>query len=74
MTYFVDHLKKQIHRQQFAGDLCGFLTTPIEKREFTDSQTYIQRLEENNVYTECPYCQSFQMLPEEVDNRSERAR
>lgn len=62
MTYFIDHLKKQIHRQQFAGDSCGFLSTPVEQREFTDSQTYVQSLEEDHVYTECPYCQSAQML------------
>ncbi|WKA59294.1 hypothetical protein QWY16_03835 [Planococcus shenhongbingii] len=66
MTYFVDHLKKRIHRRQFAGDACGFLSTPIGKREFTDSHTYILQLEEKDAYSECLNCQSFQVLAEQV--------
>lgn len=46
MTYFVDHLKKNIHRRQYAGDAGGFIQTPVEKREFTDSLAYIEQLEE----------------------------
>lgn len=69
MTYFVDHLKKRIHRRQFAGDSCEFLSTPIEKREFTDSEAYIQQLEEKDRYTECPNCQSFQNLKEEDEDK-----
>ncbi|MGI2328971.1 hypothetical protein [Planococcus sp. YIM B11945] len=66
MTYFVDHLKKQIHRRMFAGDACGFMSTPFGKREFTDSHTYIYQLEEKDAYSECPNCQSFQGLTEQV--------
>ncbi|WP_203335065.1 hypothetical protein [Planococcus beigongshangi] len=72
MTYFIDHITKKIHRQRFAGDLCGFLTTPIEKREFTASQDYIKRLEENDVFTICPYCQSVQLLTEKVHPMSDK--
>lgn len=64
----MDHLKKQIHRQQFAGDSCGFLSTPVEKREFTNSQTHILQLKQKEFYKECPYCQSAQMLTKKEKN------
>ena len=65
MTYFVDHLKKNIHRTQYAGDDCGFLQTPVEKREFTDSPAFVKQLEEQESYARCPHCQSVKMLVEQ---------
>ena len=62
MHYFVDHKKKRIHQRQFAGDRCGFVETPVEKREFTDSADYIEQLEEKDSYECCPYCQSVQII------------
>ncbi|MBD8014741.1 hypothetical protein H9630_07880 [Planococcus sp. Sa1BUA13] len=62
MYYFIDHKKKQIHQRQFAGDRCGFVETPVEKREFTDEVEYIEQLEEKNSYEFCPYCQSAQTI------------
>ena len=40
MKYLIDHLTKTIHQRGNAGDRCGFLNTPIEKREFTNSESY----------------------------------
>ena len=62
MYYFIDHKKKKIHQRQFAGDRCGFVETPVEKREFTDRADYIEQLEEKNSYEFCPYCQSVQTI------------
>ncbi|TWT06691.1 hypothetical protein FQV26_02450 [Planococcus sp. CPCC 101016] len=62
MHYFVDHKKKRIHQRQFAGDRCGFVETPVEKREFTDRAEYIEQLEERDSYEFCPHCQTAQMI------------
>ncbi len=62
MHYFVDHQKKKIHQRQFAGDRCGFVDTPIEKREFTDCVEYISQLESEDHYEYCLQCQSVQMI------------
>lgn len=58
MQFFVDHKYRRIHKRQFAGDRCGFVETPIEKREFTDSEIYIIQLESQDLYEVCPHCQS----------------
>lgn len=58
MQFFIDHKYRKIHQRQFAGDRCGFVETPVEKREFTDSQDYIVKLENHERYKVCPYCQS----------------
>ena len=62
MTYFIDHLKKNIHQRLYAGDTCGFLQTPVKQREFTDSRAYVEQLEERDSYTTCPHCQSVKIL------------
>ncbi|MGH2316627.1 hypothetical protein ACRC6Q_02610 [Planococcus sp. SE5232] len=62
MHYFVDHKKKKIHQRQFAGDRCGFVETPVEKREFTDRADYIEQLEEEDSYEFCPHCQTAQTI------------
>lgn len=62
MNYFVDHQKKRIHLKRFAGDRCSFIDTPIEEREFTDKQSYIEQLKEQKSYMNCPYCRSVQAL------------
>lgn len=62
MDYFIDHEKKKIHRKRYAGDRCGFVRTPIEKREFTDSSSYVDSLLAGQAYSECPHCQSAQFL------------
>lgn len=59
MPFFIDHINKSIHQRQFAGDACGFLETPVEKREFTDSLAYIERLEKQESYTVCMHCQAI---------------
>lgn len=62
MQYFVDHKHKRIHQRHDAGDRCGFAETPVEKREFTDSLSYIEGLEENRKYLKCPYCRTVQIV------------
>ena len=56
MKYFIDHLRKSIHSQKFAGDSCGFITTPVNYREFTNCPAYVKRLVEEDKYTKCPHC------------------
>lgn len=60
MMYFIDHDKKRIHRQIYAGDRCGFTSTPIGQREFTDCPAYAERLITKEPYHRCPYCVSAQ--------------
>ncbi|WP_142826852.1 hypothetical protein [Planococcus soli] len=62
MHYFVDHKKKKIHQRQFAGDRCGFVETPVEKREFTNQADYIEQLESKDLYEFCPHCQQAQII------------
>lgn len=62
MKYLIDHLKKTIHQREYAGDRCGIPDTPIEKREFTDSESYIDSLEAEKGYVRCPRCKSSQIL------------
>ena len=62
MKYLIDHLTKTIHQRGNAGDRCGFLHTPIEKREFTNSESYIESLQTEKGYTRCPYCKTIQIL------------
>lgn len=66
MNYFVDHQKKRIHLKRFVGDRCGFMDTPTQKREFIDKKSYIEQLEEQNSYINCPYCQSIQKMNEQL--------
>lgn len=58
MKYFIDHKSKSIHSQQFAGDSCGFVFTPIVYREFTNSPIYVKKLIEEKDYKKCTYCVS----------------
>lgn len=44
MTFFIDHNKKKVHLQKFAGDRCGFVGTPASKREFTNCPKYVDLL------------------------------
>ena len=44
-----------------AGDKCGFVETPIDKREFTDSEDYIKSLENDKTYELCEHCQTVQI-------------
>lgn len=62
MTYFVDHKNKKIHDQRFAGDKCGFLDTPIDKREFTAVEEYIKKLEVKEGFAFCSHCQTPQLI------------
>ncbi|MDN7246207.1 hypothetical protein QWY16_03410 [Planococcus shenhongbingii] len=62
MKYLIDHATKTIHQRVFAGDRCGFTTTPIEKREFKDCLAYIESLQTQKGYTICPHCTSVQQL------------
>ncbi|WP_088008116.1 hypothetical protein [Indiicoccus explosivorum] len=61
MAYFVDHDQKKIHWKSFAGDRCGFIGTPAEQREFTDSSAYVEELMQERSYRRCPYCKSMQV-------------
>ncbi|TWT13254.1 hypothetical protein FQV28_02940 [Planomicrobium sp. CPCC 101079] len=58
MTFFIDHNKKSIHLQKFAGDRCGFIGTPVSEREFTNCPKYVERLKRESRYNRCPYCTS----------------
>ncbi|MFD1030018.1 hypothetical protein [Metaplanococcus flavidus] len=60
--YFVDHKNKKIHQQQFAGDKCGFLDTPVSEREFTKSKSYVETLEMSEGFRICSYCQTPQLV------------
>ena len=62
MYYFVDHKKKKIHQRQFAGDRCGFVETPVGKREFTDRADYIKQLEAKDSYEFCSHCKQVQII------------
>ncbi|MGI2328000.1 hypothetical protein [Planococcus sp. YIM B11945] len=62
LQFFIDHKKKKIHQRQYAGDRCGFVETPVDRREFTNSVAYIERLEMHSEYLVCPYCRSLQVL------------
>ncbi|MDN7241564.1 hypothetical protein QWY14_07155 [Planococcus sp. N028] len=65
MNYFVDHQKKRIHKKQYAGDRCGFVGTPTDKREFIDCEEYVEQLEKQEAYEKCPFCQSLQLSVEQ---------
>lgn len=56
--YFIDHLNKKIHDGAKAGDACGFIGTPSEAREFSDSEQKIAYLKENEQYMSCAHCSS----------------
>lgn len=58
--YFIDHDKKSIHRQLYAGDRCGFTSTPVNQREFTNCPAYTEGLIEKEQYRRCPYCVAIQ--------------
>lgn len=60
MKYFVDHDKKSIHRPQFAGDRCGFTSTPVEQRKFSNGPAYVEGLIRKEHYRRCTYCISVQ--------------
>lgn len=60
--YFIDHKNKKIHHQQFAGDKCGFLGTPVSEREFTSSDSYVEALEKSDGYNFCTYCKTPQLV------------
>lgn len=60
MTFFIDHNKKKIPLQKFAGDRCGFVGTPASKREFTNCPNYVEVLKAENLYKRCPHCTSVQ--------------
>lgn len=62
MRYFVDHKKKRIHQKLYAGDRCGFTETPVEKREFTESSAYIEKLVAQKLYVKCEHCRSIQTV------------
>lgn len=62
MQFFVDHKYRRIHKRQFAGDRCGFVETPVNEREFTNSGNYIEKLESEKSYEVCPHCQSAQTV------------
>lgn len=61
MQFFIDHKYKKIHQRIYAGDKCGFVKTPIDKREFTDAEDYVKSLEDDRRYELCEYCQTVQI-------------
>ncbi|TAA73528.1 hypothetical protein D2909_01400 [Planococcus salinarum] len=62
IMYFVDHKNKKIHHQQYAGDKCGFLETPISEREFTASDEYVKSLEGTGQFSFCKECETPQLV------------
>ncbi|MGI2328176.1 hypothetical protein [Planococcus sp. YIM B11945] len=62
MKYLIDHLTKTIHHRGYAGDRCDFLDTPIDKREFSGDEAYIERLKTDRGYINCLFCKTFQSL------------
>jgi hypothetical protein len=62
VKYLIDHATKTIHQRVYAGDRCGFITTPIEKREFKDCIAYIESLQTQQGYTICPHCTTVQLM------------
>lgn len=61
MKYFVDHRTKLVHKILAAGDECGFNTTPVEDREFTNDAQYVEKLT-NSFYERCPHCQKYALV------------
>jgi hypothetical protein len=62
VRYFVDHKTKLIHKILSAGDECGFNTTPVSEREFTNNTEYIEKLTNSSEYERCPHCQKFALV------------
>lgn len=56
MKYFIDHKSRRVHSQKFAGDSCGFVSTPVNDREFTNHKPYVTQLIEDENYQKCPHC------------------
>ena len=56
MKYLIDHQKKIVHEKKYTEARCGFADTPVENRELTDSESYIEQLEHEKSYLKCPYC------------------
>ncbi|KMM39482.1 hypothetical protein [Guptibacillus hwajinpoensis] len=56
MKYLIDHTKRVIHRTTFAGDQCEFHTTPIDKREGTYDNLYLEKLVDKESYQVCIHC------------------
>lgn len=56
MKFFIDHLTKSIHSQRFAGDSCGFISTPISYREFTNCPVYVKQLIAEQDYPQDLHC------------------
>ncbi|WP_040285859.1 hypothetical protein [Sporosarcina koreensis] len=54
--YFIDHFNKKIHNGAKAGDACGFIGTPSDAREFTDSEEKIEYLKKTERYISCSHC------------------
>ncbi|WP_165967227.1 hypothetical protein [Jeotgalibacillus sp. S-D1] len=58
MNYLIDHETESIHRTTFAGDQCGFHNSSMDKREFTQSLSYVEKLLTEHHYKKCVFCGS----------------
>ena len=62
MKYLIDHQKKVVHEEKYTEERCSFADTPLEKRERTDSDSDIERLESEDSYLACPYCRDVHLI------------
>lgn len=62
MKYVIDHQEKIVHEEKYMEDRCGFADTPLEKRERTDADSDIERLENEESYLKCPYCRDVHLI------------
>ncbi|WP_158735727.1 hypothetical protein [Alteribacillus sp. YIM 98480] len=63
MKFLIDHTTMQIHRTPYAGDACGLNTTPLEKREGSHDEKYVNKLVEEKQYKKCSHCYDEKIYP-----------
>ncbi|MFB4163824.1 hypothetical protein ACE1TI_08270 [Alteribacillus sp. JSM 102045] len=56
MKFLIDHTTQKIHRTPFAGDACELRTTPLEQREGSHDENYVNKLVEEKKYQKCGHC------------------
>ncbi|WP_035709731.1 hypothetical protein [Salibacterium aidingense] len=62
MKFLIDHTTCLIHRTPYAGDACQLYQTPLEQREGTHDQQYIDELMKSKNYAECGNCSNIDMF------------
>ncbi|MFD2705786.1 hypothetical protein [Salibacterium lacus] len=56
MNYLIDHKTQRIHKTAYAGDACRFNETPVEEREVSHDNDYVDVLIKTKGYMVCKNC------------------